>query len=88
MRIRKDLPPPPPADKRYYEDLQWKRENAEALVKAYPDQWVAIANKQVVAHGKTIGETLKKARKKEVRPNFVLDFIEGELYIYANQLDL
>ncbi|MBI1927407.1 hypothetical protein HYR99_24605 [Candidatus Poribacteria bacterium] len=88
MRIRKDIPSPPPVDKRYYEDLQWKHENAEALVKAYPDQWVAIADKQVVAHGKTRGATLKKARKKGVRANPVLDFIEGELYIYANQLDV
>jgi hypothetical protein len=57
-------------------------------VKAYPDQWVAIADKQVIACGETIGATLKGARKKTTRTNFVLHFVEGELYIYANQLDL
>ena len=88
MRIRKDLPLPLPADKRYYEDLQWMHENAAALVEAYPDEWVAVVDKQVVAHGKTIGATLKKAHKKGIRSNFVLDFIEGELYIYANQFDI
>ena len=88
MRIRRDIPPPPPPDKQYDEDSQWMLDNAEELTKAYPDQWVAVADKQVVACGKTIGATLKRARKKGVRPNFVLDFIEGEMYIYANQLDV
>ena len=84
MRIRRDIPSPPPRDKEYDADLQWKRENAAALVKAYPDQWVAIADKQVIACGKTIGATLKKARKKGVSSSLVLTFIEGQMYIYAN----
>jgi len=88
MRIRRDIPPPPPPDKQYDEDFQWMLENGVALVRAYPDQWVAIADKQVIACGKTIGATLKRAHKKTTRTNFVLHFVEGELYIYANQLDL
>jgi hypothetical protein len=88
MRIRRDIPPPPPPDKEYDEDFQWMIDNTEALSKAYPDQWVAIADKQVVACGKTMGEAIKKARKKGRRENCVVDFMEGELYIYANQLDV
>ncbi len=87
MRIRKDIPLPPP-DKEYDEDFRWMIKNGAALVEAYPDQWVAIADKQVIACGKTMGEAMKKARKKTTRTNFVLHFVEGELYIYANQLDV
>ena len=84
MRIRKDLPPPPPPDKAFDENFRWKIKNAAALAQAYPDQWVAIADKQVVAHGKTRGEALKKARKNGVSSSLVLTFIEGQMYIYAN----
>ena len=63
-------------------------ENTNALTEAYPDQWVAIADKQVVAAGETRGEVQNAARKKTNCTEFLLYFIEGETYVYSNQYSI
>lgn len=47
----KDYPPVPPHDPRYDQDMDWAYENHAALARAYPNQWVAVVDGQVVAAG-------------------------------------
>ena len=43
----------PLIDKRYWDDMKWAREHYSELLAQYPNQWVAIYNQRVVAHGKS-----------------------------------
>jgi len=78
------LPPAPPLSRRYNEEFHWMLENMNVLTEVYPDQWVAIVDKQVVAVGKTRGEVQNATRKKINSREFLLYFIEGETYVYSN----
>ena len=55
----------------FWEDMQWGENNYAELVKRYPDKWVAIVNKKVVAFGESLRnieiEAERKANKKKER---------------------
>ena len=42
--------------KEFWDDLKWGRKHYGELVRKYPDKWIAIVNKKVVA----VGESIKK----------------------------
>ena len=63
-----DLPSPGPRE--YWEDSKWASEHFTEIVKEYPNQWVAIADKKVVAAGRTIAEVKKKPQKRLAKMNF------------------
>ena len=48
----------------FWEDMEWGEDNYIELVKKYPDLWVAIANKKVVASGQSLGDIEIEAEKK------------------------
>ena len=57
----------------FWGDMQWGEDNYIELVKKYPDQWVAIANKKVVASGESLRDIEIEAerrtnKKKEMIP--------------------
>lgn len=56
--------------KEFWEDLDWARSNHTQLAKQYPDEWIAVINKKVVAFGKSLKkvkeETMNKFKKKDV----------------------
>jgi len=65
--------------KEFWDDMKWGEKHYSELVKKYPDKWVAIVNKKVVADGKSIKNTeieaeRKTSRKKELIP---VIFVEG-----------
>jgi len=55
----------------FWEDMQWGDDNYIELVKKYPDQWVAIVNKKVVASGQSLRdieiEAERETNKKKER---------------------
>ena len=53
------LPAPGSAD--YWEDSKWASENFTEIVKKYPNLYVAIVGKRVVAAAKTIAESVWKS---------------------------
>jgi len=66
------LPP-----KRFFEDTRWVNENINELVKKYPDQWIAVYDKEVVAAGDNLAKVERIAAEKEGNGQCVYSFIEG-----------
>jgi hypothetical protein len=75
-----DLPSPGPIE--YWEDSKWASEHFTEIVKEYPNQWVAIVDKKVVAAGRTIAEVEKKATEKTGRDEFPIYFAERGIRVY------
>lgn len=71
--------------KTYWEDIAWADAHRAELHKNYPDQWVVIANEQVVAAGRNPVKVVKEAVKKTRRSpdEITLPFIEGVSAIYG-----
>lgn len=70
--------------KKYWEDERWANEHYGDLIKKYPDMWVAIVNKKVVAAGESIRKIEELARKKTRKLLFPIIFIEGSSAIYES----
>ena len=47
----------------YWEDRDWAWEHYAELVKQYPDQWVAVCHKKVVAHSESIEDVEKQVKE-------------------------
>ena len=63
--------------KRYWEDQNWAIEHYAELIKKYPDKWVAVVNKKVVATGESIRKIREISRKKTGEKRIPVLFIEG-----------
>ena len=51
--------------------------NQPRLINEYPDQWVAVSESTVVAHGKSLDDVLRKVDRKGVRrSDVIVRFIE------------
>lgn len=53
-----------PLPKGYREDEKWADEHLGELMEKYPNQWVAVVNKEVACVGKNLAEVKKVARQK------------------------
>ncbi len=47
----------------FREDQEWALENYQQFMKEYPDQWIAIYGKKVVATGKDLGSVEEAAKR-------------------------
>ena len=74
--------PVPPTPKEYWEDSEWADENFSNIVKEYPNLWVALVGKKVVAAGKVIAEVEKMAEEKTGRKSFPVLFAERGIHVY------
>jgi len=60
-----------PLPKKWLEDEKWADERFLELGRKYPNQWVAIYNKEVVSFGTNLAEVKGEAAKKAVdRPAY------------------
>lgn len=72
-------------EKHYWEDLNWARTHHTELLARYQDEWVAIFEKQVVAHGPN-GERVERLAKKKLGDKpFPIYFVDSASNIYAGQ---
>ena len=76
MKRPKEMP------KEFWKDREWGFEHYQKLVKEYPDQWVAIVDKQVVSAG-SLGEVEENARSKTGKEHIPVIFIESGSHIYC-----
>ncbi|MFQ6120019.1 MAG: DUF5678 domain-containing protein [Methanosarcinales archaeon] len=60
-------------------NLEWRREHHSELAEKYPNMWVAIVDKKVVASHKRLGivEVLAEKRTGIDRNKVTVSFIEG-----------
>ncbi len=47
----------------FRKDQEWALDNYQKFMKEYPDQWIAIYNKKVVAKGKDLTSVEEEAKK-------------------------
>lgn len=80
--IPKDIPPPPPTDPRYFRDMDWAYANHADLERAYPNQWVAIVDEQVVAAGTDLGEVETQAAQVANRFDIATLFVERGIHVW------
>jgi hypothetical protein len=70
---------PPKDSSRYWEDSDWAIDNAQMLSEEFPNQWVAIHNKKVIANNKNLGEVVGQAGKLGIDEP-VFKFVERGFY--------
>lgn len=75
-----DLPP-----KEYWEDSRWAHAHMAEIAEEYPNLWVAIVDKKVVAAGKVIAEVERIAEEKTGRKDFPLVLAERGIHVYKDQ---
>ena len=79
MKLQEDAIPA-----EYWEDRDWAWDHYAEFVQQYPDQWIAVYHKEVVAHGESIDEIENTARKKTGKTYFPVIFVEGHVHVYTN----
>ncbi|MCK4615182.1 MAG: hypothetical protein KAU14_10295 [Thermoplasmata archaeon] len=72
----------PKMPKRFWEDDRWANEHYSELTEEYPNQWIAVVGKKVVAYGKNLAEVEKEARKKTSEDYISLTFAEGDIHVW------
>ena len=72
-------------EKHFWLDLNWAREHHSTLLKLYRDQWIAVFNKEVIAHGRSGGEVEREAKTKTGSSPFSMYFVDSGSNIYATE---
>ncbi len=73
MKIQ-DISLPSPGPKEYWEDSKWVNEHAVEISQQYPNKWVAVMDKAVVAAGRDGAKVEKMAMEKAGQKEFVIFF--------------
>ena len=73
---------PPERSKRFWEDQRWIIEHIAELVREYPDQWVMVYNKQVVAASPDLGVAKERAFNRVGDKEIASIFVEGKNYVF------
>lgn len=68
--------------KEFWEDEDWAYDNYNELVEKYPDQWISIIDKNVVASGKRRAEVIELAKKIAGKRDFPTIFLEKKVRVY------
>ena len=69
--------------KEFWEDKKWGEGKYPQLQDEYPNKWIAIVNKKVVASGKSLKNTEIEAERKTgvPRDRIPVLFVEGDVNI-------
>lgn len=73
----------PPSE--YWEDSRWAHDHMSDLAEKYPNLWVAVVNKKVVATGKVISEVERIVQEKTGRVEFPVILAEKGIRVYQDQ---
>lgn len=63
----------------FWEDKDWAFDHYSEWMKKYPDQWIAVVDKKVVAAGKDIGKIEKITQEKTGRKHFPVIYVERRI---------
>jgi len=78
--------PPSPISSEFWEDEDWAYDNYIELVKMYPDQWVAVVDKKVIASGNNIAKIVEITEQETGRKEFPVIFLEKTVRVYKNRV--
>jgi len=73
---------PPPGSKEYWEDSEWAYEHMNEISEKYPNQWVIICGKKLVAASISGSKAEQIARGKVGDQEFVILFAEKGIRVY------
>jgi len=68
--------------KEFWADDEWAEEHYMGLQDRYKDEWVAVVNKKVVSHGKSMGKVEEEAMIKTGKKEISLTFVECGNHVY------
>jgi hypothetical protein len=80
--------PIPLVPKEFWEDEDWAYDNYNELVRKYPDQWVSIVEKHVIAAGDNRAKVIELAKRKAGKKDFPTIFLEKKIRVYKNQCEI
>ena len=66
----------------YWEDYRWANAHMSELVRDYPNQWVGVAGKQVVAAGSDVKSVELEVKRKLHQEEFPILFVERGVHVY------
>ncbi|MEW6203679.1 MAG: DUF5678 domain-containing protein [bacterium] len=78
--VTRSVPTSPP--KEFWEDDKWIDENITELSRQYPNMWIAVVDKRVVASGENLREVIDKARELTGREHIPTHFVEKGVHVY------
>lgn len=73
---------PPPISQEYWENSEWAHEHMNEISEKYPNQWVVIYDKKVVAASTSGSEAEHIATEKVGNQEFVILFAEKGIRVY------
>lgn len=72
-----------PIPEGYWAEEEWAWAHYAEFMKEYPDQWIAVWQQHVVAHGESLVETETSAQEKTGLPQVPVIFVEGRVHVYT-----
>ena len=81
-------PPPPPPSMEFWDDFEWANTHMDEISAAYPDLWVAIVSRRVVASGPVLADVESQALELTGRAEFPILYAEAGIRVYAHQAPL
>ena len=82
MKIQ-EISLPTSGPKEYWEDNKWVNEHSAEISQRYPNQWVAVVDKAVIAAGQDGAEVERTAIEKAGKKDFVIFFAEKGIHVYS-----
>jgi hypothetical protein len=68
----------------FWDDYNWANDHMDEISAAYPDQWVAIVSRRVVASGPVLADVESQALALTGRPEFPVLYAEAGIRVYAH----
>lgn len=75
---------PSPTPRSWKTEYDWAFAHYPELVTRYPNEWIAFANQQVLAHGKALRPVLTQAKRKRRGREIPHLFVEQGIHVYAH----
>lgn len=75
-KISEDIP------KKFWDDREWAYEHYSDLIKKYPNKWIAVMDREVVAVSDGSGNILEEAKAKTQKKYIPIIFVEGGINVY------
>ena len=73
---------PSPVSKEYWENSEWAYEHMKEISAKYPNQWVVVFDKKVIAASRSGSEVERIAKEKVGSREFVILFAEKGIRVY------
>jgi len=78
------VPLPPSVPGRWYRDRDWIGEHTGDLKLRFPDEWIAVVDSKVVAHGPNLGGVERTTEERTGEKEFPVPLVESRPRFYSS----